>query len=45
MTVVAYTDPRDNRRHRWQFKFGDLSAVVQTLREVGMVHVVIEEES
>jgi hypothetical protein len=45
MTYVIYTDPRDNKRHRLLFKSGDLSAVAQTLREIGMRHVVIEEDA
>ena len=45
MTVIAYTYPGTTSRVRWLFPDGDVSAVVKTLREVGMLHVAVEEDA
>jgi hypothetical protein len=46
MPVIAYTYPGTTTRTRWVFEgyFG-VEAIAKTLREIGMCHVVIEEDA
>ena len=45
MTVIAYTYPGTFTRTRWRVQPGDAESTAATLREIGMVHVVIEEDA